>query len=57
MKAAEMYIKLFFGAGIGGVTFFLLFHCFFNMNTGYALGLSLTIAVSACVIGINSYRF
>lgn len=57
MKEVEVYIKLFFGASIGGITFFLLFHSFFNMNAGYALGLSLAIAVSAFVIGISSCRF
>lgn len=56
MKTAELYIKLFFGAVAGGVTFFLLFHSFFNMRTGYALGMSLGIAVVAFIIGINSRR-
>ncbi|EMB6256249.1 hypothetical protein K1Y38_24455 [Serratia marcescens] len=56
MKTADLYIKLFFGAGAGGVTFFLLFHSFFNMRAGYALGMSLGIAVVAFIIGINSRR-
>ncbi len=56
MKTVDLYIKLFFGAVAGGITFFLLFHSFFNMLEGYALGMSLGIAVVAFIIGINSRR-